>query len=155
MTLMAKRHDWLDGYDGDWIIRSHNHLDARLAALLIHVCSGALGEAKQDFAMYRSELDEHLSEAERRLLTRPSALGERELVLERIEWKGAARDLQRILQAVERDLEHANPSNAYEMIAALRHAIRRHRRQENRLLQLAGVASRENAGHPQEAHHRH
>lgn len=140
MTLTAVPVEATDGRNGEWLIRSHNRLDARLAALLIHACSGARDEASNDFEAYRAELENHLQEAEQRLLVRLSTLGARERVLERLEWKAGLRDLQGIVQAIERELA-SHRSNAYEMIAALRHALRRQRRQENRLLQLAAIES--------------
>jgi len=155
MTPIALQFEAAEAQDQDWLSWNHNRLDARLAALLIHICAGAFDEAARDFDTYRSELAAHLEEVEERLMTPRPGLSERERVLDRLEWKTGVRDLRRILQAIEGEVRQGNPSSAYDMIAALRHALRRQRRQEERLRQRALIDDAVGAWYRPDARDRH
>jgi hypothetical protein len=152
--LFPVANDAVPAAGHDWLTHSRNRLDARLTALLIHVCAGAMDDAQRDLAAYRADLTAHLEEAERRLIGGLAGIGERERVLERLEWKSRANDLRRIVQAVDRDMRPADASRLYDTISALRYTLQRHRRHENRLRLLAADGGLQCGTPREEAHDR-
>lgn len=121
-----------------WMSREHSRLDARLASAFLQTVWGSGPEARREFAAYRNEMSAHLKEGERRFFSALGPLDERTRTIERFEWKAHTRDIQEALAAVQRELRGPS-AHRYEAFAALRRAMRRHRRHEQHLLQLACV----------------
>ena len=123
-----------------WVSRittQHNSLDARLSTVFLHAAWGAMDSARREFEFFRTDLDAHLHESERELFASLVALDERELALERVEWRAHVRDLQRVALAVERELTAPSDTVLYESFGVLRREIRRHCNHDERLQRLA------------------
>ena len=124
-----------------WMVREHNRLDARLASTFLKTVWGSAFEARREFGAYSQELAAHIDEGERRFFSAIAPLDERTRAMERFEWKAHTRDVQQAILAVQRELRRSTVSR-YEAFAVLRRALRRHRRHEEHLLQIAGAGRR-------------
>jgi len=127
----------------DRLTTQHNSLDARLSAVFLQAAWGAMDGARREFEAFRLDLDAHLRESERDLFANLVALDERDLALERIEWRSHVRDLQRIVLAVERELTAPGDVVLYESFGVLRREMRRHCAHDERLLRLTRESTRD------------
>jgi hypothetical protein len=119
-----------------WLALEHARLDARLAAAFVQATAGKNEDARQELQAFRAELGLHLAEAEDRLFARLEAWSERALLLERLQWRAHVRDVQDLASLIARELRMPADSPLAELFTALRHALRRQRNNEARMLSL-------------------
>jgi hypothetical protein len=120
----------------DWLTFEHNSLDARLGAVLMKAVWGPARDAADELTKYGHECAQHVERAEP-LLFRPLAgIDGRMLGVEKREWRVHVADLEQAVRIAQSALQSSSPS-AFAAFGILRQAMRRHRADERRLLDLA------------------